>query len=212
MKKILILFTTLVVIFLACSPSQIVSSWSTNKPIAGIKKILVLGLTGEEERAFCVKMEKHLSDDLATQGFNAFSAFEQYGKAAFENITEKDALEKLSGKGFDAVITIVLLNKEKEKVYIPERMKDPMQDYSQFWDYYATRADRILQKGYYQPAIRYFWETKMYDLNNNKMIYSSKTESFDPVNAETLGHSYGKLIAKNMVDKKVFPSSAAKPF
>lgn len=212
MKKLIIIATVLLMIS-SCSSSRIISSWrTTDSPEPYIKKVLVLGLTGEAEKAFCVKMEKHLSGDLSELGYNAYSAYEQYGPLAFEKLNEKEALEKLANKGFDAVITIVLFNKQKEEYFVPVSYKRTMPYPDGFWDYFSSRYNRIDQKGYYEYATRYFWESNFYDLNQKKLVFSCQTETFDPLSAESLGHEYGKLIAKEMLSNKVLPGSAKKPF
>lgn len=196
----------------SCASSRIVSSWKTDQPYSDIKKVVVLGLTGEAEKAFCIKMEKHLTEDLATQGYNAFSAYQEYGPNAFEKMSEEEAVGKLTGKGFDAVITIILLNKEREEYFVPARYKSAPPYHNGFWDYYTTRYDMIYSTGYYEKATRYFWESNLYDLTAKKLIYSCQTESFDPASSEALGHEYGSLIVENMVAKGVLPASVKKPF
>ncbi len=36
-----------------------------------------------------------------------------------------------------------------------------------------------------------------------KLIYSVQTQSFNPDDAESMGHEYGKMIVKNMVDQNI---------
>lgn len=218
MKKIFIAAAGLMFMMVSCSTSRVISSWKSDKSY-NIKKVLVLGLTGEADRAFCVKMEKHLADDLALQNYNTFAAYEQYGSHAFDKLSESEAIDKIRNKGFDAVLTIVLLNKQKEKYFVPGRIRSVSPYHERFWDYYTTRYDRIYRdgyygksEGYYESTVKYFWESNLYDLNSNTLIYSSQTESFDPGSAESLGHEYGKLIAANMVAKGVLPTASLKAF
>jgi hypothetical protein len=38
-------------------------------------------------------------------------------------------------------------------------------------------------------------------MTTQKLIYSVQTQSFNPDDAESMGHEYGKMIVKNMVDQ-----------
>src|SRR5687768_17283901 len=105
-----------------CSTSFITSSWKSDSlPSQSYKKILVLGLIGDPDRAVREKMEEHIAGDLRDLGYAATCACQEYGPKAFAGLTEKQALEKIMNDGYDAVVTVVLLNKTKEPVYNPGR-------------------------------------------------------------------------------------------
>jgi hypothetical protein len=50
---------------------------------------------------------------------------------------------------------------------------------------------------------RYFWESNLYEMTAQKLVYSVQTQSFDPADAESLAHQYGQMIIRNMVEQKV---------
>jgi len=151
------------------------------------------------------KMEQHLLISLRSYGYNVICACEEYGPKSFENMTEKQAIDGLTNKGIDAILTVVLLNKIKERYYVPARIYySPYAMYnSQFWNYYETIHDRIRSTDYYREDTKYFWETNIYDLRTKELLYSIQTNSFNPESTESLGHEYGQLIAKNVVKNKI---------
>jgi hypothetical protein len=112
---------------------------------------------------------------------------------------------KLNSSGVDAVITVVLLDKQRERDYVPGRIYySPYTIYHRrFTGYYNTLYDRIYSPGYYQVNTRYFWESNFYNIKNDELLYSVQTESFDPNSAETLAHEYGKLIVNNMAGQGI---------
>jgi len=190
----------------SCTSSRISYTWKSQ--IAATKpfnKILVIALNGEKDAAIRQKMEKHLTDDLKSLGYLAASAMEEYGPAAFRNLSEAAMLEKLEGRQFDAVITIVLLDKTKEKRYVPDGVyySPYSMYYRRFYGYYNTMYDRVYASGYYTVDTRYFWESNLYDMNQKELLYTVQTQSFDPASYETLAHEYGKLIVGDMVKKQV---------
>ena len=162
---------------------------------------MVVGIIRETDRSIRERMENHMVGDLRNMGYNAFSSYAVFGPNAFENLNEKQITDKMRENGADGVLTIVLLNKEKEKYYVPERVvfSPYFYYYNRFGRYYTTLYNRIESLGYYEVATKYFWESNLYDLPGKQLIYSVQTQSFDPSSSETLAHEYGRLIVENMI-------------
>ena len=166
---------------------------------------MVLGIIHESDRSIKERMEDHLVGDLKTLGYNASSAFQIYGPKVFDGMSEEQANKKLAEDGIDAVITVVLLDKKKEKHYIPARVVySPYATYhNHLWGYYHSIYMRIGDPGYYEVTTRYFWESNFYDLSSNKLLYSIQTQSFEPTSTDALAHEYGKKIIQNMVKDNI---------
>lgn len=207
MKKII---TTAVVLFLlaaGCGPAtQITSSWKAeNVQPAKYKKMVVLGLVRENDRTIRERLEQHVVGDLRELGYDAVCSCDEYNPKAFENMSEDQAITKLRESGVDAVLTVVLLDKTQERYYVPGRVVySPYMVYQgRFWRYSRVMYDRIYTEGYYSTNTKYFWESNLYDMASNTLVYSSQSQSFDPFSAESLAHSYGQMIVKDMVKKNV---------
>lgn len=189
-----------------CSSSRIMHSWKSDAVATGkYNKILVVGLNGDDNTAMRARMEEHLVGDLKALGYQAISSLQEYGPKALATRDEDTVLSKLKKSGVDAVITIVLLDKEKERRYVPgEIYYSPYFIYQRsFWGYYRTMYGRIYSPGYYTTSTRYFWESNLYDLTSKELLYSVQTESFDPASLEGMAHEYGRLIVKDIVKKQV---------
>ena len=206
MKTNIIISFSMMLFMISCTSSQITNSWkSENIPEKKFNKIMVVGIIAGSDWALREKMETHLVGDLAAKGYEAVSAIKVYGPKNFENLKEAEVLDKLSGLGVDAVVTIVLLDKERERYYVPGKVfYSPYTIYQRnFWGYYTTIYERIYTPGYYQVNTRYFWESNFYDLRNRNLLYAVHTESFDPDSMDALAHEYGLLIVNNMAKKGV---------
>lgn len=207
MKYILRAGIVFLFLLMSCGTgSHITSSWKApNVQPNKYNKILVLGLIREADRSIREKMEEHLVGDLKELGYNAICSCDEYSPKTFENMDEKEAISKLNGGGIDAVLTIVLLDKSRERYYVPGRIYySPYYIYqNRFWGYYRTMYDRIYSSGYYVMDTKYFWESNFYDLNTKDLLYSAQSQSFDPSNTESLAHDYGKMIVKNMVKANI---------
>jgi len=206
MKKVFFLAAALIAIFMSCTTTKITSTWKAENIVPKqYNKILVLGLIRDADRSLREKMETHLVNDLKEMGYNAVSSLGEYGPKAFTNMDEAAALSKLKESGIDAVITIVLLDKQKEKNYVPgHTFYSPYGFYyNRFWGYYGTLNRRIYEPGYYVTDTRYFWESNFYDMSQQTLVYSIQTRSFDPANSESLGHEYGQLIIGDMIKHNI---------
>jgi len=203
MKKILPAILSLLALA-ACNTSKITSSWQAKNAAPGKhNKIMVIGLIREADRAIRQKMEEHFVGDLKSMGYNAVSALNEYGPKAFEMLEESATLDKLKSSGVDAVLTIVLLDKEKERSYSPS-----WPYHGRFWGYYGRYNNRVSERDYYVVNTKYYWESNFYTMSDGQLLYSVQTQSFDPSSAESLGHEYGKMIVADMVKKNILQDSS----
>jgi hypothetical protein len=198
MKKIKWLVVIFLLVISSCSTSKITNTWRAENIVPQkYNKVLVLGLIKENDRSIQEKMENHFTDDLLELGYNAVSSLKEYRPKTFDKMDEAVAIEKLRNSGVDAVLTIVLLNKEKERQYMPPNY------FNRFWDYSYSRYQRIYEPGYFLTSTKYYWETNFFEIGTQKLLYSVQTKSFDPANVESMGHEYGRMIVKNMVKQNI---------
>lgn len=166
---------------------------------------MVVGIIKDSGIALRSQMETHLVNDLKNIGYNAVSALNEFGKGGLANLEQEETYVKLCNKGIDAVITVALLDKKKEKYFIPAPLKyySNVSYYNRIWNYNTIQADLISPKGEYAESIQYAWESILFDLQTLSPVYTAQTKTFDPASTETMAHEYGKLIVTNMVKKKV---------
>lgn len=204
MKKLI--FISLTIFLFACQPSKITQSWTAKDVVPKkYQKVLVLGVLTDNDNELQVKIEDHLAGDLKDLGYNAIAANKIFPPGTFvkgDTIKAKAAIE---GKGFDGILTVVLLDKKKEKFYVPGKIVDYTRynTYSRFDRYYNTVTERIYTPGYYGEETKYVWENNFYDLYSQRVIYSARSSSFDITSKNTLAHTYGLLMANNLVEKNI---------
>ena len=122
---------------------------------------MVVGIIREADQSLRQKMENHLVGDLRELGYQAYSSFAEFGPKALENLNEEQLYDKMRESGADGVLTIVLLNKEKEKFYVPGHVvyTPYYVYYNRFSRYYTTIYQRIYSPGYFDVSTNYFWES-----------------------------------------------------
>lgn len=196
MKKINWLI--LAILVAGCSSSRITTTWtSTAVTPKKYDKVLVLAISGDPDRTYREQMEVHMTSGLKALGYNAVSSICEYGPKAFDNMKEDEAIKALYNCGIDAVVTIVLLDKVKERNYQPANQNN------RFWGYYSSIQDRVYTSGYYTTDTRYFWETNLYDMTEWTLVYSAQSQSFGAASAKNLGHEYSEMIIKDMTSHNV---------
>ena len=194
-----------ILFLISCSSTSITYSWrETSTEPWHYRKVMVVGIINNGDLNLREKMEGHLADDLNAKGYNATSSLKIYGPKSFQQVNEKTMLQQLQKEGYDALLTIVLLNKEKEKYYRPSRMYYTPYSvyYGNFWGYYSTIYERTYEPGYYTESTNYFWESNMFDVKSKKLVYAVQTKSFDPASVEKLAHEYGKSICTNLTSQE----------
>ncbi|WP_291287484.1 hypothetical protein [Flavobacterium sp.] len=168
-------------------------------------RIVVVGILKEQDKSLHKQMENHLADDLCNLGYDAISSIELYGVKTLEGLDEKQIISKLSNNDITAVLTIVLLSKQKEKYHVPKSMFDLEDRYNSndFSIYYTAIYNRIYEEGYYVNDTNYFWESNLFSVSDQKLLYSVQTQSFNPFNKASLAHEYGKLIIYDMLENNI---------
>ena len=208
MKKLLIL--PMLVLFISCQPSKITQSW-TVKDVTPKKynRILVLGVLTDSDHELQAKMENHLADDLKELGYNTIAANKIFPPGTIVKGDSARAKAAIEGKGFDGILTVVLLNKEKEQVYVPGRNNDNeyYTYYGRFDRYMNEVNERIYEPGYYAEQTKYIWENNFYDLGTRQLIYSAQSRTFDIASKTTLAHTYGQLMVQSLINKKILLKS-----
>lgn len=194
------ILTGLVLFLGACSNTKVTSSWKEPETsLDKSQKIMVLGLVNDREGRLRGQMEKEMVLALQKQGYQAVSAFDQFGPKAFKGLKEEQALNKLRKDDIDKVLTIVMLDKSKEKNYVPGNNMYPYGPfYGRWWGYYNWMYGRVYQPGYYTTNTRYFLESNLYSIRDKQLLYSIQTETFDPASAERMAVVYTNKVVADM--------------
>lgn len=191
----------------SCSSSKITSTWKApSYETKKFKQFIVWAIVSEKDTALKMKMEKHMVDDLKDAGYNAVSANEIYGIKNYTKEQESAVVDLFKKSGVDALITVVLLDKQKEKSYYPpsiEYIPAPETGFDYGGKYIISSYKKVYMQGYYITDTRYFWEANLYDMTKEKLVYSIKTKSFNPSSTEKQAHENGEMIINNMIKNKI---------
>ena len=212
MKNLKTLIAGMFILLAGCKSSKITSSRiAKNSENKIYTKILVLGLIHENDRSLQENMEEHVAGDLRKLGYTIVTSLNEFGPKAFDNLTERQAVDKLHDNNIDAVITIVLLNKKVEKQFVPlnNNLRNTGYYTNHFWNYYGSIKNRVFEPGYYVDNTEYFWESNFYRVHDQKLLYTAQAESYEAFTNQALAHVYCRAVIRNMIRKKVLTDGYA---
>ncbi|MFN4286131.1 MAG: hypothetical protein ACK4E8_09240 [Lacibacter sp.] len=125
--------------------------------------------------------------------------------AVFEGKNEEEVIALLRNEGYDAVITITVLDVKKEATYVRGQVDYWPGGiyYSRFGRYYFYWYDRVYTPGYYVTSTRYIVEGNLFDIKADRLVFSAQTETIDPGTLDNLGHRFSMRLLKAMQEKGV---------
>jgi hypothetical protein len=198
MKKIhYLIFTVLLQLLLSCNSTKIVSSW--RDPEKHIRKgewnkVLVVALLRKETNRR--RAEDEMVKFLNGKGIQSYA----YLDDSFDKKDEEALREKIRTDGFDAAITMRLIDIEKEKVYKPEQHFIYPVYYNDFSTYYYRNLPYYNNPGTYSVSKKFIIETVIYSIADGKIIWSGITETLNPKDVEKLTDEIADVIHKKMIE------------
>lgn len=194
-------FLTLICIFLAScgSNTSIVSSWrDPNATLAkeNFQKVLVVALVKDEST------RRATENRIASINPKVLNPSYNYLNQQNLNLTQEEKIKIVQTEGFDGVITMRFIRADKENQYVPgttsyySGMHYPGMGYGYvggwgvgygagFGGWYGAYAPAYYSPGYYQENTYYYIETNIFDLKNNKLVWSATTKSLDVSHVDT---------------------------
>jgi hypothetical protein len=197
-KKYHVLVFLLLALVTSCSSTKIISSW--RDPDIQIhagdwKKVLVVALLRNETNRR--RAEDQMVKYLHGKGVTSYT----YLGENLDPKNEELLRYKIKKDHFDAAITMRLIDIERERVYTPEQHYMYPVYYSDFSRYYYRNWVYYSTPGYYTITKKLIIETVIYSIQNDQIIWSGITETYDPVGAEKLTDEIAHAIHKKMLDE-----------
>ena len=196
MKKSLIFALFIAIGLSACGPQQKISSYWVNKealPSEPYKSIFILAMT--ENKSAQAYVESKMADLLNSRGRKAVM-FTDLFPPSFTGSTQlsrEELASKIAQMGCDGVITMALLDITTVETYQPPVVSSAPVGYGYggYYGYYNNYYPVVYSPGYYSVDNTYLIETNFYDVESDAMIWSIRSEVYNPTDLETwfIGHS-----------------------
>jgi len=190
----------LAIVSAGCMSTKLVDVWQddsyTGRPLG---KVLVVAVTSEERsrRIF----EDSFVREFRAQGVDAVAGYSVLSEAA---ALEKEAISRaIDGKDFDGVVISQHAGSEEETVYYPGRTR------TESWGagdrrgygydgYFHRTWETVSDPGYTAEYTTVFIETNVYETTDQKLIWSGRSETYDPASTVAIIDALSKEVITSM--------------
>jgi hypothetical protein len=112
---------------------------------------------------------------------------------------EDAIIEKIKADGFDGAVTMRLIDVDKEQVYTPGNISSYPIYYRRFSGYYYRNWPYYSTPGYYSTTKNYTFETNVYSIKEDKIIWTGLTKTTDPEGVDKMTQEIVKVVYKRMI-------------
>ena len=187
------IFTMLIIS--ACTSTHLTSSWKEPGKVVNIEKlnkVLVVALFKNETNRR--EAEDEMANYLQGKGIASYN----YLNDSFDPKNADALRDKIRAAGFDAAVTMRLIDVDKEKVYTPGNTSYPIYNRN-FSGYYSRNWPSYSTPGYYSTTKIFTVETNIYSIKEDKIIWTGLTKTTDPEGVDKMMKEIVKVVYNKML-------------
>lgn len=167
------LLCALAIALAGCASTDLTSKWAD--PALGTTKFdRIVTVFQHPDAAY----RRSLEDAMAESIPNATPAYRVVDDAEIRD--EKRAGAKFKAAGFDAVVLMRVVSLDKETTYVPATMHGGAMPYGRMAGGYSYGWSRVYEPGYLRTDKILTVGTSVYALANEKLVWTSRSETFNP--------------------------------
>lgn len=179
-----------VLVLTSCSTTTVTEQWKDPAFDGKFNDVLVLSLNSDDSKRRV--FETGFLAELDRRSVESSASYEILPNHA--DLGKEKIKAAIAGSSIDAVLVMRQVRVKKEDRYVPPRMDyvgDPY--YGSFYGYYGQFAP-IYTPGYITEDTIVHLETNLYAVDGEKLVWSGKTETFNPKDANTYVGEAAKTI------------------
>ena len=184
-----------VLILSSCATTRITSSWrEPDKQVnmQDLNKVLVVALFRKE------KASREAEDQMAASLHGKGVVSYQYLGSGFDKKNEEVIRDRIKADGFDAAVTMRLVDVDKEVTYIPGRMTTYPSYFRSFSGYYYRSWNYYNTPDRYATTRTFTVEINVFSIKEDRIIWSGLTETTDPDGIDKLTQHVVRVVEKRM--------------
>ena len=192
-----LLFCFVLVAMLAgCASTNVVSSWKDPAlDPTRLGKMLVVFQDKDPG------IRRAMEDEIAGLITNATPSYRVLDDSDLENV--ESAKSKVKAAGFDTAVVMRVVSLDRELTYVPGTMATGPVPYGRMWGgYWRYGWGRAYDPGYYRTDERLTVGTALYSIAEDKLVYSSRSQSFNPGDMSKTLKEIVDANAKELAPKK----------
>jgi hypothetical protein len=169
-----------------CATTDMSSTWTDPAAKgAALSKIAVVCMANDPGL-------RRTAEDTAASQMTGAQAVPSYQLLGDTDLKDRDAVKaKLRAAGVSGVLVMRLAG-------VSERVTPMDGPYATFDGYYDYAGGAVYAPGYLQTDTVVHVVSNLYDLNQNKLIWSGTSQTFDPASAKQFMADVSKAVAKSL--------------
>ena len=189
-----------------CAPTQKVTGFWADpeaKSKGPYKKAFVIVLTPNKDANYYI--ESQIRSTLISRGYKVvgFNDIFPPGLTISKDYTREQFTESIKKTGCDAVMTLALLDSKTVESYNPGTIYAPVNYnyYHSYYGYYNYYYPQVYTPGYYSVDKTFYLETNLYDLAEDKLIWSVQSEARNPEDLDKWFKKYSYILISTLKGK-----------
>ncbi len=163
----------------ACASTSLTSKWAD--PALGSTKFgRIAAVFQHPDAAF----RRSLEDAMAESIPHATPAYRLIDDADIRDA--RRAADRLKAAGYDAVVLMRVVSLEKEATYVPATMHGAAMPYGMMRGGYSYGWSQVYEPGYLRTDKILTVGTSVYALDTEKLVWTSRSETFNPGDIRTV--------------------------
>jgi hypothetical protein len=181
---------SIVLLAMGCASTEMTSTWTDpSAKGAAMSKIAVVCLTKDEGL-------RRMAEDTAASKMTGAQATPSYQVLGDTDLKDRDAVKtKLKAAGFNGVLVMRLAGVSEQVT-----ATGPYDTFDGYWDYGVGAA---YAPGYLQTDTVVHVVSNLYDLDQNKLVWSGTSKTFDPASAKQFMGDVSKAVAKSLQKDRI---------
>jgi len=185
----------------SCSTNRLLSSWNDESfEQSSIATVLVIGVTKNDETKRRI-YEDTFVDSLNSVQTKAIASY-TLKKQSIEP-TEKALREIIKKTNAKTILITHLVSDTEKDFYIPSSLIIGTNSYDRLYSYFPFVHSSVASSGSYVSTNKVILETSLYDIETEKLIWTARTESIDPVMTRKYYQQLIDLFLKDLSKKKL---------
>ncbi|HVT10271.1 MAG TPA: hypothetical protein VHO67_22580 [Polyangia bacterium] len=169
----------------SCATTDMTSTWTDpSAKGAALSKVAVLCMTKDAGL-------RRIAEDTAASHLTGAQAIPSYQILGDADLRDREGVKaKLRAAGVNGVLVMRLTGVNEQVT--------PVDPYATFDGYYDFAGAGVFAPGYLQTDTIVHMVSNLYDLNQNKLIWSGTSQTFDPASAKQFMGDVSKAVAKSL--------------
>ena len=204
MKYLAVIILFAPILFDSCSPGiRVTNSWKNPAPDSPGKKYNAIFITALTDNQFARDMfEENLADAAAARGYKTTKSGLVFTPTFTQKLipSKEQIIQKVQESNSDAIFTVALVSKEDLSRFVQGDVNTTPSYgwYGSFGGYYGTIAGPIYTPGYYTNDRVYYLVSNLFDAKSEKILWSVRTEAYNPTSIEKFSKEYTETIIKQL--------------